>query len=91
MKLIHYEIGGKIQINENEYEFSDFLKLIPSYRVPYGFGTRVYERGVKHYITDGSNTLYLPRVDPYCEAICNREGELARLVARLKAESGQVS
>ena len=86
MKLIHYD-RSKIQINENTYSFDDFLKLEPNYSVPWGFHTRVYERGVKHYVTDGSNTFYLKLVDPYCDAICQREGELARLVLRLKSES----
>jgi hypothetical protein len=86
LKLIHYD-RSKIQINENTYSFDDFLKLEPNYSVPWGFHTRVYERGVKHYVTDGSNTLYLKLVDPYCDAICQREGELARLVLRLKSES----
>lgn len=86
MKLVHYD-RFKIQLNENSYSFDDFLKLEPNYSVPWGFHTRVYERGVKHYVTDGSNTLYLKPVDPYCDAICQREGELARLVLRLKSES----
>ena len=86
MKLIHYGTDGKIRLNENEYEFSDFLKIEPSYSAPHGFHTRVYERGVKHYITDGHNLLYLPSIDPECDRICNREGELARLVLRLERE-----
>jgi hypothetical protein len=31
-------------------------------------------------------TLYLSVNDGYCDAICNREGELARLVALLDLE-----
>lgn len=86
MKLIHYGTGGEVQVNENKYRFEDLLKLEPQYSAPHGFGTRVYERAVKHYITDGHNLLYLPSTDPECDRICNREGELARLVARLESE-----
>jgi hypothetical protein len=87
MKLIHYGTDGNIQINGNEYRFSDFLKLEPRYSAPHGFHTRVYERGVKHYITDGHNLLYLPSTDAECDRICNREGELVRLLQRLSAEN----
>jgi len=86
MKLVHYD-RSTIQLNENTYAFEDFLKVEPNYCVPWGFSSRVYERGVRHYITDGNNTLYLKLVDPYCDSICEREGELARLVMRLKSES----
>ena len=86
MKLIHYGLDGEIQINDNKYRFEDFLKVEPRYSAPHGFHTRVYERGVKHYITDGHNLLYLPSTDAECDRICNREGELARLVARLESE-----
>jgi hypothetical protein len=83
--LKHYG-DSKIIINGNEYSFSDFLKLEPQYTVPWRFSIRVYERGVQHYVSDGSNTMYLSKEDPYCDAICNREGELARLVALLQSE-----
>ena len=86
MKLIHYGTDGEVQINDNKYRFEDLLKLEPQYSAPHGFGTRVYERGAKHYITDGHNLLYLPSTDAECDRICNREGELARLVARLESE-----
>ena len=84
--LVHYG-NETIQINGNEYLFEDFLKIEPNYSVPWGFSTRVYRKGEAHYITDGSNTLYLPKNDPYCDRICEREGELARLVALLKEEA----
>jgi hypothetical protein len=83
--LAHYD-SGEIYINGSKYSFDDFLKLQPSYCVPFGFHIRVYEKGVKHYISDGANTLYLDKDDPYCNEICNRQGELARLVALLKSE-----
>ena len=83
MKLIHYG-RDTIQLNENSYSFDHFKKLEPSYGVPWGFHTRVYERGVRHYITDGSNTVHLPIDDSYCNRICDREGELARLVLSLE-------
>lgn len=86
MSIVHYD-REKVSLNGNSYSFDDFLKLEPQYSVPWGFTIRVYERGVKHYISDGSNTLYLPLTDPYCDALCNREGELARLVQRLREES----
>lgn len=90
MKLIHYGLTS-IQVNETTYSFEDFKKLEPSYGVPWGFHTRVYERGVCHYITDGSNTLHLPADDPYCNKICAREGELARLVLTLHRGSQKSS
>jgi len=86
VKLVHYD-RSKIEINGTSYSFEDFKKLEPTYSVPWGFVTRVYERGVIHYISDGSNTVYLKKIDPYCDAICNREGELARLVQRLREET----
>jgi hypothetical protein len=86
MKLIHYGTSGEVQINDNKYRFEDLLKLEPHYSAPHGFGTRVYEREVKHYITDGHNLLYLPSTDAVCDRICNREWELDRLVARLESE-----
>ena len=87
MKLIHYGTGGEVQINDNKYRFEDLLKLEPHYSAPHGFHTRVYEREVKHYITDGHNLLYLPSTDAECDRICNREGELVRLLQRLSAEN----
>lgn len=86
MKLIHDVDETTIQINDGIYDFSDFLKFNPSYTVPYGMPSRVYERGVCHYITDGRNTLYLPLIDSVCDKICSREGEFARLVRRLQQE-----
>ena len=88
MRLVHYGRDGKIQINEHEYEFSDFIRLDPTYSVPWGFHTRVYERGKTHYATDGKNTVHLPLVDPYCDALCNREGELARLIVSFGGQAG---
>lgn len=84
--LIHHGIGGTIILNSTEYSFSDFRKIEPDYRVPFGFSTRVYERGVRHYITDGQNLIHLPKIDEYCDEICNREGELARLLVMLEEE-----
>jgi hypothetical protein len=86
MILIHYGTDTTIQINHNTYSFSDFLKLEPNYSAPHGFHTRVYERGVRHFITDGHNTVHLSLVDCECDRICNREGELARLIATLPRE-----
>lgn len=86
MKLIHYGTSGDITVNDHSYAFCDFLKLEPYYSAPYGFHTRVYERGVRHFVTDGHNTLHLSVVDPECDRICNREGELARLIATLPRE-----
>jgi hypothetical protein len=88
MKLVHYDLN-QIEINERKYSFEDFLRVHPTYSAPFGFSIRVYEGGVRHYASDGSNTIYLPLNDPYCDAICNREGELARLVDRLKNEQEQ--
>jgi hypothetical protein len=85
MSLKHYG-EGQIYINGNEYCFDDFYKLEPHYSVPFGFSLRVYEKGRTHFVSDGSNTIHLSVNDPYCDAICNREGELARLVALLKSE-----
>lgn len=87
MASIHHFNLDTIKINGTEYRFEDFLKLEPNYTVPFGFSTRVYKRDEEHYVSDGSNTLYMRLIDPYCDAICNREGELARLVERLKNES----
>lgn len=87
MKLIHHGRNDTIRINNNEYRFCDFLKLEPRYSVSYDFPIRVYEKGVRHYITDGRNTVYLPLDDPYCDKICLREDELARLVKRLERET----
>ena len=86
VSLIHYD-RDTIRINGKEYGFADFSKLEPAYSVPWGFPIRVYERGVRHYISDGSNTLYPPKIDPYCDRICSREGELARLVAGIGQEA----
>lgn len=85
VSLKHYG-ENTISINGNEYLFDHFLKLEPNYCVPWGFPVRVYERGVQHYVSNGNNTMYLPKEDQYCDAICNREGELARLVALLQSE-----
>lgn len=86
MQLIHYG-RETVNVNGREYLFSDLLKIEPKYQVPHGFGTRVYRKDKDHYITDGMMTLYLPLDDPYCNRICDREGELARLVALLELES----
>ena len=86
ISLKHYDLS-EIELNGRIYKFSDFLKLEPNYTVPFGFSKRVYIRGEEHYISDGSNTRYMRLIDPYCDSICNREGELARLVERLKNES----
>ena len=83
MKLCHYG-RETIIVNNSTFSFGEFSKLEPFYSVPWGFPIRVYEKGVKHYISDGSNTLYLPINDPYCDAICQREGELLRLLERMK-------
>lgn len=85
MELVHY--GTEIvRLNGKEYSFADFRKIEPRYSVPFGFHTRVYRQGKEHYITDGSTTLRLSLKDPECDRICNREGELARLVALLEIE-----
>lgn len=91
MRLIHHGTGDVVQVNENKYRYSDLLKLEPRYSAPFGFHTRVYERGVRHYITDGQNLLHLPLIDDDCDRICNREGELSRLVSRLEMEREKVS
>lgn len=83
--LIHYDLTT-IKLNGREYSFDDFRKIEPSYSAPFGFSLRVYEKGVRHYASDGANPIYLPLNDPYCDAICNREGELARLVVLLQSE-----
>jgi hypothetical protein len=83
--LVHYDLTT-IKLNGREYSFEDFRKIEPSYSAPFGFSVRVYEKGVQHYISDGANSMYLPVHDPYCDAICNREGELARLVVLLQSE-----
>lgn len=85
MELRHYG-NDKIILNGKEYLFSDFLKLEPNYHVPYGFRTRVYRKGIEHFASEGSTTIYMPVNDPVCDRICNREGELARLVALLETE-----
>ena len=84
--LVHYGTDS-IEINGRKYDFSDFLKIEPQYSAPWGFHTRVYKQGEAHYISDGSNTINLPKHDAYCDRICNREGELARLVALLDKEA----
>jgi hypothetical protein len=86
VSLKHYG-NGKIHINGNEYEFSDFLKLEPDYCSPWRFPVRVYEKGVQHTASDGYNTIRLSLHDPECDRICDREGELVRLIQRLAAES----
>ena len=83
--LVHYG-KDKLLLNGREYLFEDFLKLEPDYTVPFGFTTRVYKEGSQHFVTDGFNSLYLRKVDPYCNRICDREGELARLVERIRSE-----
>lgn len=85
MKLVHYDLET-IHINGTAYSFSDFKKLEPQYSAPYGFSIRVYERGKIHYASDGFNTIYLPVECPECNRICDREGELSRLVLRLSKE-----
>ena len=86
MQLIHYGIDKNINLNGREYLFSDFRKIEPDYSVPFGFHTRVYEKGVRHYVTDGYSLLYLSVNDEYCDRICNRQGELARLLLMLEDE-----
>lgn len=82
-RLIHYG-DGRVTINDNEYEYAHLLRLIPDYSGPWGFLIRVYERGVRHYASDGSNTVRLPLVDPYCDSVCAREQELKRLIPTLR-------
>lgn len=84
-EFYHYD-DEWVWVNGKQYSFSDFRKLFPKYSVPYGFGLRVYKRGEVHYISDGSNTLRLPSVDPLCDSICERQGELERLVLFLQNE-----
>ena len=86
MELIHYD-NEIIILNGNKYNFSDFKKLEPRYFAPFGFSQRVYRSNKQHYISDGHNRINLPLYDYEMERICNREGELARLVALLKLES----
>lgn len=85
MELVHYGLE-KITLNGNEYLFSDFRKVEPGYQAPFGFSIRVYRKGKEHYASDGMTTVWLPKNDPECDRICNREGELARLVALLEIE-----
>lgn len=86
MKLSHYGVDSTISINERKYLFSDFLKLEPTYSAPYGFHTRIYERGVRHIITDGRNSVRLPLFCQECDRLCNREGEFIVLLSRLEKE-----
>lgn len=86
MELVHYD-NEKIVINGKEYPFYQFKKLEPKYSAPNGFRTRVYRKGIEHYASDGSMTIYLPLNDPECNRICAREGELARLVSLLELEN----
>lgn len=88
ISLIHYG-HSKVVLNGREYSWDDFLKVCGDYGVPFGFHTRVYEKGVRHYITDGDNTLYLRKDDAGCDRWCSRESELALLVQRLQAENGE--
>jgi len=83
--LVHY--GDEwITLNGRQYSWEDFLKIEPQYSVPWGWTTRVYRKGTEHYISDGANSLRLPLDWAEGDRICNREGELARLVAFLSAE-----
>lgn len=86
MELVHYDFET-IRINGNDYSFSDFNKLEPTYRPPFGFVTRVYRRGTEHYISDGANKINFSLIDPEMDRICNREGELARLVLSMKKQT----
>jgi len=86
MNIVHYDFE-KITLNGNEYSFSDFKKLEPDYSTPFGFPVRVYRSGSEHYVTDGSNTIFLPIKDEEMERICNREGELVRLIEMLKHDA----
>lgn len=86
MILIHYGLDKTINLNGREYLFSDFKKIEPDYSAPYGFPVRVYEQGVRHYATDGSTMIQLPLFDAECDRICNREGELARLLVMIEEE-----
>jgi hypothetical protein len=87
--LIHYGTEQSVVLNGRSYSFCDFLKVCGDYSVPHGFTTRVYTKGVQHYITDGSNTLYLPKDDKSCDQWCSQEPQLALLVQRLKMEKGE--
>ncbi len=85
VSLVHY--GDEwIELNGRRYSWEDFLKIEPLYSVPYGWKTRVYRCGQEHWISDGVNSLRLPLVWEDGNRICNREGELARLVAFLQSE-----
>jgi hypothetical protein len=86
--LIHYG-QNTVLLNGREYSWCDFLKVFGDYSVPYGFYIRVYEKGIAHYISDGQNTLYLPKNDMSCDRICAREPELALLLQRLRMENGE--
>lgn len=79
MNLVHYGVDV-VTMNDTDYKFIDFLKLDCDYRVPFGFTTRVYERGEVHYVSDGFTTIHLPKIDPYCDSLCSRENELRRLI-----------
>lgn len=86
MELVHYD-NETITLNGNEYSFSHFRKLEPYYSAPFGFPQRVYRSGSEHYVSDGQNRINLPLHDPEMERICNREGELVRLIATLQHEA----
>jgi hypothetical protein len=88
VSLKHYD-NETIQLNGRPYSFEDFRRIEPSYTAPWGFSVRVYEKGVQHYASDGCNTIRLPLHDSYCDQLCNREGELLRLLERLKSEQEQ--
>jgi hypothetical protein len=83
--LIHHG-NDWIELNGNRYLWDDFLKIEPKYSVPHGWKIRVYKRGEMHYISDGENTIRMPLNCNECNRICDREGELARLVAFLEWE-----
>lgn len=85
MELVHYGVEI-VKVNGKEYSYADLKKLEPNYHVPFGFQTRVYRKGVEHYATDGMTAIKLSLNDPYCDEICSREGELARLSALLDIE-----
>jgi hypothetical protein len=85
MELVHYDLNT-VSINGNEYSFSHFKKLEPNYSAPFGFPVRVYRKGMEHYTTDGANRINLSTNDPEMDRICNREGELARLILTLQEE-----
>lgn len=83
--LVHHG-KDKILLNGREYAFGDFLKVCGDYSVPWGFPTRVYERG--------KQVLYHRRIES-CLLVenrcagpwCSQEPELAMLVMRLRAEN----